>query len=209
MSEEDVIKFLDHVPRLKELEDHDVNDVGGKEFDSESGNSGKLPLLEWHNSYEAGKDRTVVDNDFSVIDSDNEFPPSWSMDIFCMDRFEPDEEAEQDNDVDWKHDPYHLVDEPEEIIDLFDKLDQAMDELDQVMDLSDELDDVDVVPAEVVDKEIVERAKEVVDRDEVEHVLTLVNDGDVILDEVAVDLVDYVDVVLDEVVAEEILEDQA
>ncbi|GJW39628.1 hypothetical protein Tco_0065473, partial [Tanacetum coccineum] len=45
-----------------------------------------------------------------------------------------DEEVDQENDVEWQDDPYHLVDEPEEpkeISDMFDELDQAMDELDQ------------------------------------------------------------------------------
>ncbi|GJS62015.1 RNA-directed DNA polymerase, eukaryota, reverse transcriptase zinc-binding domain protein [Tanacetum coccineum] len=63
---------------IEEIMDHDVNDVVGKEFDSESGNSGKLPLLEWHQSSQAGKDETVVNNDFCVFNSDNEFPPPWS-----------------------------------------------------------------------------------------------------------------------------------
>nr|GEW63312.1 hypothetical protein [Tanacetum cinerariifolium] len=49
-----------------------------REFDSESGNSGKLPLLAWHQSSQAGKDETVVNNDFCVFNSDNEFPPPWS-----------------------------------------------------------------------------------------------------------------------------------
>ncbi|GJW73730.1 hypothetical protein Tco_0133100 [Tanacetum coccineum] len=75
MSDEDVIRFLEYVPRFRDLEvyieigvslvkrhmiegmtskgkgvmieeimDHDVNDVVGKEFDSENGNSRKLPL---------------------------------------------------------------------------------------------------------------------------------------------------------------------
>ncbi|GKC10254.1 hypothetical protein Tco_1001864 [Tanacetum coccineum] len=34
-----------------------------------------------------------------------------------------DGEVEQDNDVDWQHDPYHLVNKPKAIADLFDGLD--------------------------------------------------------------------------------------
>nr|GEX02907.1 hypothetical protein [Tanacetum cinerariifolium] len=39
---------------------------------------GKLPLLEWNQSIQAGKDGTVVANEFCVFDSENEFPPPWS-----------------------------------------------------------------------------------------------------------------------------------
>ncbi|GJY63307.1 hypothetical protein Tco_0464767 [Tanacetum coccineum] len=112
MSDEDVIRFLDYVPRFREVDvyietdvslverhmmkrmtskgkgvvteefmDHDVNDVVGKEFDGESGNNGKLPLLEWNQSTQDGKDETLVDNDFCVFDSDNKFPPPWSVEI--------------------------------------------------------------------------------------------------------------------------------
>ncbi|GJT66933.1 hypothetical protein Tco_1018413 [Tanacetum coccineum] len=106
MSDEDVIRFLEYVPRFREVEvytetgvslverhmmermkskgksvviivDHHVNNVVGKEFDAESENGGKLSLLEWNQSSQAGNDGTVVDNDFCVFDSDNEFPPSW------------------------------------------------------------------------------------------------------------------------------------
>ncbi|GKD63189.1 hypothetical protein Tco_1305297 [Tanacetum coccineum] len=139
---------------IEEIMDHDVNDVVGKEFDGESGNSGKLPLLEWNQSSQVGKDGTVVDNDFCVFDSNNEFPPPWSAEIMITNRTKDDgasisgkegdletwfsdEEVDQDIDVEWQDDPYHLVDEPEEISDMFAKLDQAMDELDQVIEVED------------------------------------------------------------------------
>ncbi|GJS35385.1 hypothetical protein Tco_0533767 [Tanacetum coccineum] len=66
--------------------DHDVNDAIGKEFDGESGNSGKLPLLEWNQSSQARKDGTVVDNDFCDFDSYNEFLPPWSAEIMITNR---------------------------------------------------------------------------------------------------------------------------
>jgi hypothetical protein len=47
-----------------------------------------------------------------------------------------DEEVDQRIDVEWKDDPYHLVDEPkqpEEISDMFAETDQALDELDDVV----------------------------------------------------------------------------
>ncbi|GKF20342.1 hypothetical protein Tco_0068980 [Tanacetum coccineum] len=114
MSDEDVIRFLEYVPRFRELEvyietgvlvverhmiermtskgkgvvieeimDHDVV---GKEFDSESGNNGKLRLLEWNQSIKHGKDGTVVDNDFCVFYSNNEFLPPWSAEIMITNR---------------------------------------------------------------------------------------------------------------------------
>nr|GEX58457.1 O-fucosyltransferase family protein [Tanacetum cinerariifolium] len=35
---------------IEKIMDHDVNDAVRKEFDGESGNSGKFPLLEWNQS---------------------------------------------------------------------------------------------------------------------------------------------------------------
>nr|GEU86355.1 hypothetical protein [Tanacetum cinerariifolium] len=86
-----------------------------------------------------------------------------------------------------------------------------------VMDLFDKLDDGDVVPAEVVDEDMIEMAKEAVDMDESKYAVDPVDYGDVFPDEMvaeeAVDIVDDGDVVLDEVVVEvvlkEMLEDEA
>ncbi|GJW23838.1 hypothetical protein Tco_0037649 [Tanacetum coccineum] len=117
MSDEYVIRFLEYVPRFREVEvytetgvslverhtmermtskgksvvieeivDHDVNNVVGKEFDGENENGGKLPLLEWIQSSQVGNDGIVVDNDFCVFDSDNEFPPPWSAERMIANR---------------------------------------------------------------------------------------------------------------------------
>ncbi|GKD52779.1 hypothetical protein Tco_1281755, partial [Tanacetum coccineum] len=72
--DEDVIIFLEYVPRFRD------------EFDGESRNSGKLPLLEWNQSSQARKDETVVDSDFCDFDSYNEFPPPWSAEIMITNR---------------------------------------------------------------------------------------------------------------------------
>ncbi|GJY23107.1 transposase, MuDR [Tanacetum coccineum] len=117
MSEEDVIKVLEYVPRFREVEvyietdvslverhmmermtsngkamlieeimNHDVNDVIGKEVDVDIGNSGKLPLVTFHQTNHVGNDGTVVANDFCVFDSDNEFPPPWSAEKMIEDK---------------------------------------------------------------------------------------------------------------------------
>ncbi|GJT16411.1 hypothetical protein Tco_0875117 [Tanacetum coccineum] len=70
---------------IEEIVDNDVDAVG-KEFDGESGNSGKLLLLKWNQSSQVGKDGTVVDNDFCDFDSGNEFPPPWSAEIMITNR---------------------------------------------------------------------------------------------------------------------------
>nr|GEV34569.1 hypothetical protein [Tanacetum cinerariifolium] len=142
------------------------------------------------------------------------------------------------NDVNWKDDPHHLVDEPGEISDMFDKLDQALDELDQVIedeDVTHLFANYDqVINDERVAKEMV--AEEAVDGDDGEQVVSnglvildelydtivaqeegfLVDDGDVIPDEVVAEVVaqkgvrpvDDGDVIPDEVVGKEMLEDQ-
>ncbi|GJT71130.1 hypothetical protein Tco_1030416 [Tanacetum coccineum] len=140
-----------------------------KEFDGESGDNGKLPLSEWNQFIQAGKDGTIIDNDFCVFDFDNEFTPPWSAKIMIAnrtkrlsDKFEfrkllgerafvlctyeswfSDEEVDHDKDVEWQDDRYHLVDEPkelEEISDMFVELDQAMHELDKVIKAGDVID---------------------------------------------------------------------
>nr|GEW09658.1 hypothetical protein [Tanacetum cinerariifolium] len=165
---EDVIIFLEYVPRFREpdvcietgislverkmiegmrskrkgvlieeiMKDHDVNNAIGKEFGSETENNASTSKLE--PVFEGSND-----NDFGVFDSDNELPPpcaSISLLEGDLETWVEDEEVEQDNDVEWQHDPYHLVDEPEEITDLFGELDQAMDELDQAIKVEDVTD---------------------------------------------------------------------
>ncbi|GJZ70678.1 hypothetical protein Tco_0634529 [Tanacetum coccineum] len=184
MSDEDVIRLLKYVPRLRELdvhieigvslverhmmermmskgngvvieeiiEVHDLNDAIRKEFDSESGNNASTSKL-------AHLSDGSYDNDFSVFESVNGFPPPRFAKRMnekkakrMNDEFEfrnvlakidfefglENLKVEQDNDVDWKHDPRHLADEPKEIIDLFDKLDQVIDELDRAIDERDQ-----------------------------------------------------------------------
>ncbi|GKA61383.1 hypothetical protein Tco_0760790 [Tanacetum coccineum] len=207
--------------------DDGVNDI---EFGGESGNIGKLPLLEWNKSSQVGKGGTVFDNDFCVFDSNNEFSLPWSTKIMITNRkktligdfefrkllyYDTDDsasfsegkgiletwfgvkEVDQDIYVEWKDDPYHLVDELEdtgEINDMFAELDQAIDELDQVIEaegVTDLLavydqtinDEEDVVQVEVVAEEMV--TKEAVD---VMMGVGPVDDGDVIPDEVVTEI---------------------
>ncbi|GJX55566.1 hypothetical protein Tco_0285463 [Tanacetum coccineum] len=241
MSEEDMILFLEYVPRFREVEvyietnvslverhmmeqmtstklikeivDDDVNDTVGKEFDADSGNSGKLSLVTFHQTNHVGKDRTVVANDFHsdefefrklLAEIDHEFgfdnpsqdeqdvsndvdfddvifdDISFIMSILIFEKswdvptWFSDEDVDQGIDVEWKDDPYHNVDEPEEISEMFADLDEALDELDQV------------VAEEMV-------AEEIVDGDDVEQVVL----EDVIPHEVYVVMV-----------AQEMLEDQ-
>ncbi|GJZ48522.1 hypothetical protein Tco_0602354 [Tanacetum coccineum] len=176
MSEEYVIRFLEYVPRFREVGVYIEIDVS-LEFGGESGNIGD------------GR------------------------------------EVDQDIYVEWKDDPYHLVDEleeTEEINDMFAELDQAIDEPDQVIEaegVTDLLavydqainDEGDVVQVEVVAEEMV--TEEAVDVDDGEHV---VSDGDLIPEELyaaivaqeGVRPVDDGDVIPDEVVTEIMLEDQ-
>ncbi|GKC49247.1 hypothetical protein Tco_1071992 [Tanacetum coccineum] len=156
MSKEDEIRFLEYVPRfrevlvyieigvslvekhlmelmtskhnvvlIEEIIDHDVNDAVRKELGADSGNSGKIPLVTFHQTSHVGKDGTIVATDFRVCDSDNEFPPPWSTKKMLEDRARrdaptwfSDEDVDQGIDVEWKDDPYHNVDEPEEISDM-------------------------------------------------------------------------------------------
>ncbi|PWA85111.1 hypothetical protein CTI12_AA153160 [Artemisia annua] len=186
---------------IEEIVDHDVNDDVGKDVDGETGNTGKLLLLEWHETSQPEKAGPIYDSD-----SDNGFPPTFcagkmianhskrlsdkfqfrrlleeidqefmvedssedsleSTDMLDFDdgyyddtsdgctisgkegdlhTWISDEEVDQGKDVDWTHDPYHLVDvpepeemhaieEPQEISDMFAEIDQALDELDDVV----------------------------------------------------------------------------
>ncbi|GKA27173.1 hypothetical protein Tco_0713341 [Tanacetum coccineum] len=163
---------------IEEIMDHDVNDAVGKDLDADSGNIGRIPLVTFHQTNHVGKDGTIVATDFHVCESDNEFPPPWSIERFLEDRtrrlsdeFEfkkllaeidhefgldnsndsasitgksddvptwfNDEDVDQGIDVEWKNDPYHNVDEPEEISDMFADLDHALDKLNQVIEAQD------------------------------------------------------------------------
>ncbi|PWA66303.1 hypothetical protein CTI12_AA328520 [Artemisia annua] len=97
MSDKYVRRLVEYVPIFKELElyietgvslvecqmiermmtkgkgvDHDVNDAVGKDLDGETGNSGKLLLLEWHKTSQPEKAGLVYETD-----SDNDFPPTF------------------------------------------------------------------------------------------------------------------------------------
>ncbi|PWA54404.1 hypothetical protein CTI12_AA434200 [Artemisia annua] len=56
----------------EEIVDDDVNEAAGKGVDGETGNSGKLLLLEWHKTSQLDKAGPVYDSD-----SDNGFPPTF------------------------------------------------------------------------------------------------------------------------------------
>ncbi|GKD98861.1 hypothetical protein Tco_1382758, partial [Tanacetum coccineum] len=97
---------------IEEIMDHDVV---GKEFDNESGNSGKLRLLEWNRS---GMEELLY---YDTGDGDSISGKEGDLKTWFGDK-----EVDQDNDVEWQDDPYHLLDEPEEpkeINDIFVKLD--------------------------------------------------------------------------------------
>ncbi|PWA77147.1 aminopeptidase [Artemisia annua] len=57
---------------IEEIVDHDVNDNVGKDVDGETGNTGKLLLLEWHKTSQPEKAGPLYDND-----SNNGFPPTF------------------------------------------------------------------------------------------------------------------------------------
>ncbi|GJU80415.1 hypothetical protein Tco_1282780 [Tanacetum coccineum] len=69
MFEEDVIGFLEYVPRFREVEVYIETDVSL-----------------WNQSNQAGKHGIVVANVFYVFDSDTEFPPPWSVEISFANR---------------------------------------------------------------------------------------------------------------------------
>ncbi|PWA76603.1 hypothetical protein CTI12_AA234720 [Artemisia annua] len=80
-SDEDVKTLVEYVPFLtgvvkEEIVDDDVNEAAGKGVDGETGNSGKLLLLEWnkewHKTRQPDKVGPVYDSD-----SDNGFPPTF------------------------------------------------------------------------------------------------------------------------------------
>ncbi|GJS23248.1 hypothetical protein Tco_0451880 [Tanacetum coccineum] len=215
------------------------HDVAGKEFGSESGNIGKLPLLEWNKSSQVGKGGTNSSKDSLKLPNDVDFEQGMEELLYYdtddgasisgkegdLETWFGVKEVDQDIYVEWKDDPYHLVDELEdtgEINDMFAELDQAIDELDQVIEaegVTDLLavydqtinDEEDVVQVEVVAEEMV--TEEAVDVDDGEHV---VSDGGLIPEELyaaiitqeGVGPVDDGDVIPDEVVTEIMLEDQ-
>ncbi|PWA82807.1 hypothetical protein CTI12_AA175090 [Artemisia annua] len=148
---------------IEEIVDHNVNDAVGKDVDGETGNTGKLLLLEWHKEWHKTSQPEKAGPLYDT-DSDNDFLP-----IFCAekmianhskrlsDEFQfrsgkegdlhtwiSDKEVDQGIDVDWNDDPYPLVDvpkpeemyaveEPQEISDMFVEIDQALDELNDVV----------------------------------------------------------------------------
>jgi hypothetical protein len=57
---------------IEEIVDDDVNDAARKDVDGETGNSGKLLLLEWHKTSQPEKAGPVFDTD-----SDSDFPPTF------------------------------------------------------------------------------------------------------------------------------------
>nr|GEV71346.1 hypothetical protein [Tanacetum cinerariifolium] len=63
---------------IEEIVNYDVNDVVRKELDVDSENSGKIPLVTFHQTNHVRKDVTIVATDFSICDSNNEFLPTWS-----------------------------------------------------------------------------------------------------------------------------------
>ncbi|PWA56305.1 hypothetical protein CTI12_AA421470 [Artemisia annua] len=57
---------------IEEIVDHDVNDAVGKDVDGETGNGGKLLLLEWHKTSQPEKAGPLYDTN-----SDNDFSPTF------------------------------------------------------------------------------------------------------------------------------------
>ncbi|PWA36674.1 hypothetical protein CTI12_AA597560 [Artemisia annua] len=184
MSDKDARRLVKYVPRFRELElyietgvslrmmtkgkgvvieevvDHDINDAVGKDLDVETGNSGKLLLLEWHKTSQPEKAGPVYDTN-----SDNDFPPTFCaekmianhtkrlIDEFQLRRLleEIDQEFMVENSSDDSLESTDVLDfddayyddtsdvdvpepeEPQEISDMFVEIDQALDELDAVV----------------------------------------------------------------------------
>ncbi|PWA42225.1 hypothetical protein CTI12_AA546880 [Artemisia annua] len=61
---------------IEEIVDHDVNDDVGKDVDGETGNTGKLLLLEWHKEWHETSQPEKVGPLYDS-DSDNGFPPTF------------------------------------------------------------------------------------------------------------------------------------
>ncbi|PWA44826.1 hypothetical protein CTI12_AA523050 [Artemisia annua] len=61
---------------IEEIVDHDVNDAVGKEVDGETGNTGKLLLLEWHKECHKTSQPEKAGPLYDT-DSDNDFPPTF------------------------------------------------------------------------------------------------------------------------------------
>ncbi|GJY69782.1 hypothetical protein Tco_0472764 [Tanacetum coccineum] len=86
MSEEDVIRLLEYVPRFREVEVYIAISVS---------------LVEKHLMKPAmlGPMGHIVATDFCVCDSDNEFSPSWSTKKMLEDRTRSQDEQDVSNDV--------------------------------------------------------------------------------------------------------------
>ncbi|PWA86758.1 hypothetical protein CTI12_AA085250 [Artemisia annua] len=61
---------------IEEIVDHDVNDDVGKDVDGETGNTGKLLLLEWHKEWHETSQPDKAGPIYES-DSDNGFPPTF------------------------------------------------------------------------------------------------------------------------------------
>ncbi|PWA49281.1 hypothetical protein CTI12_AA481420 [Artemisia annua] len=61
---------------IEEIVDHDVNDAVGKDVDGETGDTGKLLLLEWHKEWHKTSQPEKAGPLYDT-DSDNGFPPTF------------------------------------------------------------------------------------------------------------------------------------
>nr|GEW05143.1 hypothetical protein [Tanacetum cinerariifolium] len=117
---------------IEEIVDHDVNDAVRKEFDGKSGNRG------WMSFCTMGQMRSILNmglKSFCIMTQimvPTLVKRKWDIKIWFG-----DEDVDKGIDVEWQDDPYHLINEPEEISDIFADLDQALDELDQVIEAQD------------------------------------------------------------------------
>ncbi|GJT13752.1 hypothetical protein Tco_0860794 [Tanacetum coccineum] len=166
MSKEDVIGYLEVVPRSREVEvyiktgvslverhimermkskgkdvlieeivDHDVNDAVGKEFDTNGGNNGKLPLFPspW-TTEKMIPDRTKrLSDEFEFIKLLAEIDHEFGLDNPSQDSLE------FSNDVDFDDVSFDVVDLDEVSFDLVDPDDFSFDDV----DFEQGMDDVD------------------------------------------------------------------
>ncbi|GKB58564.1 hypothetical protein Tco_0914750 [Tanacetum coccineum] len=208
---------------MEEIEDVDVNDAIGKEFDDDIG---KVIDHEFGMDTPRMDDLDIEQEMEEILYYDIDDGASISGKSGDVPTWFSDQDVDQGIDVECQDDPYHIVDEPQEISDMFANIDQAFDELDQIFEaqdvselfsIYDQLIDakVDVVPVDLVAEEHVE--EEAFDGDEGEEVFS---DGEVIPHEVYDVMVAHEGVlyaedgdvipteVYDAMVAQEMLEDQ-
>nr|GEV81602.1 vacuolar proton-inorganic pyrophosphatase [Tanacetum cinerariifolium] len=192
MSDKDVIRFLDYVPRFREVGVYIETSVALVERQMME------RMTKWNQSSQAGKDGTVVANEFCVFDYDNKLSPLWSTKIMLenrtkglSDEFEfrnlleeidhgmygADFEQEMDELLFYRPNKAGFVQRMEKLLyyDIDDGASITLDELDQVIEaqdvsylfvIYDQLidDEWDVVQVEVVAKQMV--AKEAFDSDD-------------------------------------------